>query len=381
MSYRSRLKFVEAVAVVTGTIVGAGVMGLPYAFLQVGLFWGTVLVLLVGVAMTVLLLMLGYVSLQSDQPQQLTGYADRYLGKKGKHLLALAMMLNIFGALLAYTIGQGAILSNLFGGDSDVWSYAFFLILGTFVVLGINIIKHLETVLTVSILILFVGLVFLAAPHFSWQSVPAGTVTAANLLTVYGVALAACFGLTSVPQVRHILDTEPPSLTYKAILWGGLIPVCLYILFATLTLGITGLNTSPVAMVGLISELGVVGLMVGSAFSVLAMSSSFLALGLALRNVLYKDYGLPLLVSLVATLGVPFSLFALGIRDFVAVLTVVGGIALNMVGVLSVLIFWQARKKNFASKRKRSAVQLLSILLFSMFLTSMFLVLEENLIL
>lgn len=378
MQLRTFFTFVQAIAIVTGTIVGAGVMGLPYAFMEVGAWWGSVTVVVVGFFMTALMLMVGYVALRSPKDKQLTGYAEYYLGKRGKHLLAIAMMLNIVGAMLAYTIGQGEILSNLMGGSSVVWSYGFFLCLGAVVVLGIDIVKYFELFLTSSILFLFVALIFFTVPEFSWETVPSGNASVQSILVVYGVALAACFGLVSVPQVRNIMQREKPSVFYAAIFVGSMIPVALYILFAIMILGITGTETSPVAVVSLTHELGVPGQIIGSVFAILAMSTSFLALGLALRNVLYRDYNLPLWLSVAITLGVPLSFFIFGVRDFILVLSVVGGVALNIIGVVSVVLFWRAKQGVFQNGRRRFAISLMSTVMFCLFVSSLVMIVADT---
>jgi amino acid permease len=266
-------------------------------------------------------------------------------------------------------------LADLFGGRADMWSYGFFLLLGLLVVMGINVIKYVESFFTILILGLFVVLLVFAAPEFAWTNVPVGTINTSNLLMIYGVALTACFGLTAVPQVRNILRTEKPTLTYAAILVGGLVPAGLYILFSILTLGVTGTETSPVAIVSLTDRLGFVGLAVGSLFAVLAMTTSFLALGLALRNVLHHDYGFSKFIAFSITLGVPLSLFIFGIRDFVGVLSVIGGVALNIVGIISILLFWRANQGEFTHRWQRMVVSFFSVLMFCMFVVSLVLVL------
>ena len=332
-------------SVVFGTIVGAGVLGLPYAFAATGILSGTLVLLLAGGMLALLMLFLGEVAWRTPGKHQLTGYANQYLGKKAKHILAAALVVNIYGAMLAYTIGQGEVLAAVFGGAPVLYSGLFFVLSGIVIVLGIDIVKHIEAVLTLIVIGLLLVLVALTAPSMSfttlWQT---GSPTFSNLLVTYGVALFACFGLTAVPQVRNILFNQSPRRMRTALLLGSLVPPLLYVLFAAVVLGVTGSATTEVATIGLGEQLGASVLLLGSLFAFFAMATSFLALGLALRNVFHRDYNLPLVQASVLTLGVPASLFLLGVRDFITVLSVVGAFALGVVGVLGVMIYLAARE-------------------------------------
>ena len=75
------------------------------------------------------------------------------------------------------------------------------------------------------------------------------------------------------------------------------------------------------------------------------MTTSFLALGLALRNVFYRDYKIPLAGASLLTLGVPVTLFALGLRDFILILSIIGVFALGLVGTMGVVTYWMARSR------------------------------------
>lgn len=336
---------VQAVAIVFGTIVGAGVLGVPFAIAQVGLLTGALILLVVGVALAFLMLFLGEVALQRNRPQQLTGYTAEFVGPKAKHVLAGALIINIYGALLAYVVGQGEVLSALFGGVPAIWSILFLVVGGVFIVLGINAIKYVETLLTALILSIFAAVIFLSAPEIDASNLLAGAPTFGGVLTAYGVALTACFGLTAVPQVRNILFTSTPHTLRRALLWGALLPPLLYVVFAAVVLGVTGEATTPVATIGLGEQLGGSVLILGSVFAIAAMATSFLALGLALRNVFYRDYNIPLAGASALTLGIPAVLFGFGLRDFILILSLVGVFALGLVCVMGVLTYWKARSR------------------------------------
>ena len=79
----SKRKFFAAAFTLTGTIVGAGILGLPYVFSRSGFFIGFFWLILLGLIMLFVNLCLGEISLRTKKIHQLPGYAEKYLGKKG----------------------------------------------------------------------------------------------------------------------------------------------------------------------------------------------------------------------------------------------------------------------------------------------------------
>ena len=62
--------------------------------------------------MMILNLMIGETSLRTKSSHQLVGYAERYLGKKGKKLMLIFLLLGWYGAMIAYIIKTGQFLSG-----------------------------------------------------------------------------------------------------------------------------------------------------------------------------------------------------------------------------------------------------------------------------
>jgi len=92
-------------ALLTGTVIGAGVLGIPYVVAKAGFLTGLITIIVMGIATLLLNLFMGEITLRTPGNHQLPGYAERYLGKKGKMVAVLAMFFVIYGALTAYIIG------------------------------------------------------------------------------------------------------------------------------------------------------------------------------------------------------------------------------------------------------------------------------------
>ena len=124
----SKNKFWIAVATLIGTIVGAGVLGIPYVIAKAGFLYGSILIVVLGLVFLLLNLYVAEIVLRTKGKHQLTGYMERYIGKTGKLLMMLSMIFGVYGALIAYLIGEGETIKAIFGGNALVYSLIFFFI-------------------------------------------------------------------------------------------------------------------------------------------------------------------------------------------------------------------------------------------------------------
>ena len=123
----SRLTFCEAAMMIVGSTIGSGVLGLAYASRRAG--W-PVLVIWLAVAALISAVSMLYVaeaSLRTRLPLQLSGLAEKYIGKAGSWLLFFAVGATSFCSLIAYTNGCGKILSDLLGISFEAGSLLFIL--------------------------------------------------------------------------------------------------------------------------------------------------------------------------------------------------------------------------------------------------------------
>ena len=123
-------KFWATAFTLTGTIIGAGILGLPYVFSQSGILVGIFWLIVLGIIMTFVNLCLGEVCLRTKEKHQLIGYSKKYLSKIGSRLMLFALIFGVYSALIAYLIGEGQSLSQLFTGgiDSAIYFAIYFLV-------------------------------------------------------------------------------------------------------------------------------------------------------------------------------------------------------------------------------------------------------------
>jgi amino acid permease len=125
-----------ATATLIGTIVGAGVLAIPYVVAQSGFLIGFIDIVIVSLAFLFLHLFMGEIVLRTKKQFQLTGYMDKYLGRWGKRLMAFSMIFGIYGALIAYIIGEGETLRSIIGVGSPLLYSVLFFIVMSFIITG-----------------------------------------------------------------------------------------------------------------------------------------------------------------------------------------------------------------------------------------------------
>jgi len=160
----------------------------------------------------------------------------------------------------------------------------------------------------------------------------------------YGVILFALAGSAAIPEMRLILQGQEKKLK-KAIFLGTLIPAVLYLLFALVVVGISGAGTSPEAIKGLVPHLGGWVIIAGAIFGLLAVFTSFLVLGVAVRQIYYQDYRLKSIWSFFLACIVPIAAYLAGLKNFILIIGFVGAVASGLMGILTVWIHFKARQK------------------------------------
>lgn len=333
----------QSVSIIVGTIIGAGILGIPYVAQESGFLTSVAIIIFVGLTMLVLKLFVGEIGLRTVENHQLTGYTGLYMGNFWKHVRGVIVVLGISGSLLAYIIGEGTVLASVFPGSELVWGSIFFICFSFIVIRGLNIIKQTEFIMTIFIFVILILIATLSTEHVNIANL--GTFSFSNLLVPYGVILFACGGIAAIPEVEKVLSARgQEGLMKKTIIVGALIPPIIYIIFAGVIVGVTGEATTEVATVGLGNVLGKHILLIGNIFAFFAMATSFLTYSLALIDTYQEDYKLSKVVSILLTLGLPFVFFILGIRSFIDVITFMGAVLGGFGGILTIITYWKARK-------------------------------------
>ena len=335
-------KTFQSVAALVGTTIGAGIFGLPFVVAKVGFVPGIIYLLVLGFLTLLLNLCYGEVILRTPGDHQLTGYCQIYLGKWGRAIALLALLLTVYGALLAYFIKIGEFLSLIFGfGPPLLWSFTFLVLASLALFFGLRTVGPLEGFLV----ILLLGLILLLSLLGFSKAQPSNfsRFNPKFLFLPYGVMLFALSGSSVIPEMEEILREKRETLK-KAITIGTAIPVVFYLLFVIIVVGVCGEKTSDDAISGLSLFLPTWVVNLGAILGTLTMGTSFLALGYVLREVYFRDFKIPKVVAwFLVCLGSPVFYF-LCAKGFIEIIGATGSLMGGLTGVLIVLMFLRAKQ-------------------------------------
>jgi len=345
----------EAIFTLTGCIIGAGVLGIPFVVVRSGFWTGLLVIVLLGVVSLFVHLLMAEVCLRTKGVHQLAGYAEKYLGKPGKFFMFLSLIIGVYGAMIAYTLGVGASLSIIFGGPSVLWMIVFYLIMSVLLFGGLKILARSEFAMEfikLSVFIVVIAILFLSSKFsvhnfvgFSWNRV----------LLPFGVILFAYIGTAAIPEVHEVLRNIKSSVK-SAVIFGSLIPMLVYVLFAFAVIGVSGFYTTEVASIGLASLIGGIGFVLLHLFAILAMATSFLALGYALKDSYRLDFKLPAWESWLLTLSIPVVFLLIGVSSFVRVLELAGVFAGGIAGLT--IVWMHARSIRMFDRKPEFKVRM-----------------------
>jgi len=334
-------RFFEASSTLIGTIIGAGILGIPFVIMKSGFSIGLFYLAFVAALMIITHLYLGEVSLRTKGTHQLTGYAEKYLGKKGKSLMMFGLAFGIYSALLAYLIGEGISLSYLFFNSDQYalqFGLAFWVILSAFSYFGLKSLRKGETIGVLSI----IALVILIIVSF-WNKIDVSNLTYTNyenFFVPFGVILFAYLGFAAIPEVGRILKKDKKS-TKKVIITSNLVVLAIYVIFTLIVLGSLGAETPKLATI----PLGNIFVLLG----ILTMLTSYLALSIALTDAFKFDYNFSHKKSWLYTISVPIIIYLIleffNISNFTKVLGIGGTIAGGLTAILILLMVEKAKKK------------------------------------
>lgn len=340
--------FILALSVLVGTIIGAGIFGIPFVVATSGIVPALFYFLVLGGAVMLLHLFFGEVVLRTEKKARLIGYCEIYLGKPGKIAAVFSTLFGVVGALLAYTIIGGSFLHILLGefsGISATWfSVLFWAFLSLFIIRGIQFIARAEFFMNIALFVAVFLIFFFAAPHVQLENF--SLINANNLFLPYGVILFALAGWSAIPEIADFFKGRRDKRNLdNLIILAGVITTLLYLVFSLFVVGVSGGATSPDALQGLMPFLGKGVIILGAVFGLVAIAASFLVLGNYLKNSLRYDFHLPYLSSAGIAIIAPLALFLLGFREFVSVLGIVGIVLGVVEGALIVALFVKAKKK------------------------------------
>ncbi len=327
-------KFLEAVLLLSGVIIGAGMFGIPFSFVQAGFWLGvSELVVLSGVVL-VMHLVYGEIVLHTPTFHRMPGYVRMYLGPRAAAAAWGSALFGIVGTLLAYIVIGGVFLGGIFQHINIIpnsgelpWPLvlaAFGSVIAFFPLRKEAFVNGLLTLLLVGLVILLsVALLPGLNPRYLEN------ISVANAFVPYGILLFALSGGVVIPDVITLLGRSRVKAR-AAIAVGSLIPAAIYFLFALAVVGASGGVVSSDAIRGLAPIVGEWAVLVGSIIGFLAVITSYIGLHGSFQALLRLDLRIPRAAAWGAASGIPLAFYLVGFRDFITIIGAVGAVAVGV---------------------------------------------------
>lgn len=353
-----------AVAIITGTMMGAGFLGIPYVVSKSGLIPGIILLVCIGLFMMFMKLLLGEVALRTKGTHQLAGYAEKYLGKTGMIIMFLATILGIYSALVAYLIGEGDSLSYfIFGnfGYSFYISLAFWVVLSVLSFIGLRALKSYEKIGFVIAIVFIIAIAIVFGRNITPSNLIHFDLT--NLFMPFGVILFSFLAFSAMPEVERVLAGRE-NLMKKAIIYGSMIPLAVYILFTTVMVGAFDSNIAQIATLSLGRFFSILG--------IITMFTAFFSALIAMRDMFRFDFKFGRFFGWLLATTVPLVLFLLihffQLFSFIQILSFAGVISGGVTGFLILLMNHQAKKHGERKPEYKMPLSWLMIVIFAIIL-------------
>lgn len=323
------MKFIQAVLILSGMIIGVGMFGIPFSFARAGFWLGVFeLVALTGL-MAVVHFLYAKVILATSAPHRLPGYAELYLGRPAEVFAILSSFFGIIGSLLAYILVGSIFLHNVFQGfwaGSSEMFWAIMITASSALITRFNLKKEalIDSILSAALIALLGYIIFLLFPQASRENFSGINLSEAVL--PYGVLLFALAGSAAIPDVVALLGRNSKRIGL-AVFAGTILPGIIYFIFALAVVGALGSGVSEEAINSLKNIVSANSFLVLGMVGFLAVYDSYIILNSNAQALLRLDFQVNSKVAWLLTTLVPFALYAIGIQNFILIIGAAGAIA------------------------------------------------------
>lgn len=330
-----------AVFSLVGTTIGAGIFSLPYVFAKAGFFAGLAEFIILVFIVLLVQQLLGEITLRTKDHKRLIGLASNYLGRPWRALVTASVLFGSIGVLLIYIIFGGKFLSLITGQDILWSSMAFFIFWFLAVLTRPKTFGKTEFYISSLVIFIIILISFFNFRYINFNNFRGFDIK--NTLLPYGAILFAITGYTVIPKMEDLLGSKKHQLK-KAIKYGTLIPAIVYLMFVFIVLGVSGQLTSSDAIFGFSRALNSGFIMfLGAILGLLAITEAALSYGVYFKETLWYDLKLNEKLAWILTGFIPLSLFFLGIRDVIPVISIVGALFFGFQAIIILMIHKKAK--------------------------------------
>lgn len=335
---RRDLSFLGAVALIIGTQIGAGILGLPKVLAPLGFFWGPVVLFIAALLLAMTAVMLVEAIYLTNPRYHYFDLTSHYLGRFGV-ILVLTILYAGYGALVAYISGLGQVVASFAGGDPRTWAVLAWAVLSAIIFLGLRLSGAAEESLTILMVLLITTIFLWALPEIK----PFTMRFDLSAFTVaFSVAVFAFSGHMIIPEVLQGMKSM--NRTILAILFAFSLVFVMYAMFSLAIMGVAGQNVPDIGTQALVTNLGSDLTIVAILLPLLTITTSFIGVGIAQRDILREIVRNKLLAWILAVVP-PLFVYLAGKDAFVNMIWLASFGILVASGILPPLLLRYARRE------------------------------------
>lgn len=343
----AELTFLEATSIIVGHGVGSGILSVPFLASR-NTWWDILWIVALAYCINLVMhYMIAELSYNNNGAQFIKCFENELFTGKFKKiatwiafgLLGLSVLVNVAG----FIAGASAVLRNWFGIPDWAGMLIYYVFAALVVFFGMKLVGICEKI-SVLAMVAVIGILFVATLISDTSALPNTYVAGTNLLALFSMVSFSLSAVMSVPQVVKGLKGNTARIR-GSIAAGMGINVGLILVVTFMTLLGAGKNiTEDGALVDLANHLGGWVAVVGYVFSLLALSTSFWANTLNLRDIVHEQTKWSIKLSyLVATL--PCLILALiGVESFVG-FTRLASVIQVLTGIGIIISYNRSRKR------------------------------------
>ncbi|MEK7465534.1 MAG: aromatic amino acid transport family protein [Patescibacteria group bacterium] len=332
---------VLAIALLVGTIVGAGIFSLPYVISRVGLVRGIFYFIFFAAVYLVIHRMYADLLLKTDESHQFFYVARTYLPRFFANLVSGGVFLELVFVMTIYLILAPSFLKLVADIPTGYLVIGFWALGSFFMLARLSWVGWAEFLGVFSIIGAVGAIVWMGAGKSLEFSTPSLTGWLGFVLP-FGPLLFAFSGRPAIGEVvktwRKSEREHSPFSLPRAIFWGTVIPVILYFVFVV---GILTLPPSPsidaVAGLGFLPSGALLAL---GTLGFFALWTSYFIIGINLRDTLREDLKAPNVAAYAVPWIFPLLLYFAGVNHFLSAVSFTGSVLLGMEGA-AIAFMWR----------------------------------------
>lgn len=352
MQSRARIVLYASLSMV-GTIIGAGIFGLPAAFAAVGFWQGSTLFAVLAIASTVTHVLFAGLLLSENRRMRLTGLVERRLDPFFHTIAQITYPLQIFASLFAYIILGGEFFQVLgraagLNVPLGIWQFVFWVGGSATIFFGLKAVARVNSLATSAKMA-----AILLAVAVAWPLVDAVYMRFdgwSHWYLPFGVFLYALSGLSAVGETVE-LTKRNKSMAMSAVAVGSLLSAILSWLFGVgIFLAARGY---PLHTIGdVISVLPSGWALLIPFLGLLSVMTAYLNMAEDLKETLDLDFHLNAKQAAVIALSVPVFMLLVFSRNFLATIGFIGSVFVGINGLMvCAMAFKSFEKERRASTR------------------------------